>query len=240
MKTTRNRSGKGMEAVSISIGGSIFLPEDDNVSFLKKLAEILVSLSKNRKIGIVTGGGRTARYYIKIGRALGVNEAMLDMLGIDATRINARTMIAALGKHAYPKPALDYDEALKALNSHNIVVMGGTTPGHTTDAVTVILGERMNADEIIIATAVNGVYTKDPKKYKDAKKLDKIDAQKLINIVGGMESKAGSCGVVDPLGARMIARSGITTKVVYGRDLESLKNAIEGKKFDGTTIVGKK
>ncbi|MEM2899425.1 MAG: UMP kinase, partial [Thermoplasmata archaeon] len=145
-----------MERISISIGGSIFLPDDSDVSFLKELATLLIEKSKKRKIGIVTGGGKTARYYIKLGRALGVNEAMLDMLGIDATRINARTMIAALGDECYPKPALDYEEAISALQSYNLVVMGGTTPGHTTDAVTVILGERMHADQIIIATAVNG------------------------------------------------------------------------------------
>jgi len=228
-----------MERISISIGGSIFLPEDSDVSFLKEVASFIIEKAKKRKIGIVTGGGKTARYYIKLGRALGVNEALLDMLGIDATRINARTMIAALGDACYPKPALDYEEAINALQSYNIVVMGGTTPGHTTDAVTVILGERMHADQIIIATAVNGVYTKDPKKFKDAKKLDKIDAEELIKIVGGMNAEAGSCGVIDPLGARMIARSGITTKVVHGKDLKAFSNAIEGKEFDGTTIVKK-
>ncbi|MEM2899426.1 MAG: UMP kinase, partial [Thermoplasmata archaeon] len=78
-----------------------------------------------------------------------------------------------------------------------------------------------------------------PKKFKDAKKLKKIDSEKLIEIVGGMNAKAGSCGVIDPLGARMIARSGIITKVVHGKDLTALSNAIEGKNFDGTLIVEK-
>ncbi|MDI6917999.1 MAG: UMP kinase, partial [Thermoplasmatales archaeon] len=115
--------------------------------------------------------------------------------------------------------------------------MGGTHPGHTTDAVTAMLAERIKADRLIIATNVDYVYTADPKKNRDARALKKLTADELIKITSVTSSRAGSKSVIDPLGAKIIARSKIKTFVINGKNLTSLKNVMENKNFVGSVIL---
>lgn len=219
------------QTLVINIGGSIIAPSDEK--YIKNLVSLLEETSKNFKLYIVIGGGKLAREYIKTARKLGADEAFLDDIGIEATRLNARILISAF-KDVYPVPAKDFDEALIA--NYPIVVMGGTHPGHTTDAVSAMLAERVKASKLIIATNVDGIYTSDPKKDKHAKKLEKVSPKKLIEITITGDAKAGQTAVIDPLACKIIARSKIQTFVLNGKDLESFKNAINGKKFNGTIV----
>jgi uridylate kinase len=226
-----------MDKVVISIGGSVLVPDEHDTKYIRALASMLKELSENCKIYIVTGGGRIARYYITSGRALGADEHYLDELGIEVTRLNARLLIKALGDHAYPKPAESFEEASKAGESHKIVVMGGTAPGHTTDAVSAILTEKVGAVRLVNATNVDGVYDSDPKKNDDAKKFDRMSYEQLRNVSLKKHDRAGPTVIFDPKGAEIIAKAKIPLYVCQGRDLDTLKNAILGKKFKGT-IVG--
>ncbi len=225
-----------MDTVVVSIGGSILVPDDDDKGFIVKLARMLNRVSGKVKLFIVVGGGRIARYYIKLGRSLGADESYLDDIGIEVTRLNARMLITALGDSAYHIPAETFDEALSAAKDHSIVVMGGTHPGHTTDAVAAMLGERASAVRLVNATSVDGVYTSDPRKDPKAKRLKAITFTKLLEICMKVEPGAGPNVVFDPMGAKIVARSGIRTLVVQGRDLAELEKAILGKPFNGTTV----
>ena len=225
-----------MAKLAISIGGSIILQENREVEYLKKLAKLLISQSKRNKLFIVVGGGKLSRTYITLARELGADESFLDDIGIASTRLNARLLIAALKGHAYPKVAKDIDEAWIASKSHSIIIMGGTHPGHTTDAVAAMLGERVGADRFINATAVDGVYSADPNKNPDAKRFRKLTPQKLLELTITSEHKAGPHIVIDPLAARIIQRSGIPTYVVLGTDMNALRDAMAGKATSGTLI----
>jgi uridylate kinase len=227
-----------MDTVVVSIGGSILIPDEDDKDFIVKLARMLNRVSGKVRLFIVVGGGRIARYYIRLGRSLGADESYLDDIGIEVTRLNARMLITALGESAYHIPAETFDEALSAAQDHRIVIMGGTHPGHTTDAVAAMLGERAGAVRLINATSVDGVYTADPKKDPKAKRLKAITFQKLLEICMKVEPGAGPNVVFDPLGAKIVARSGIETLVVQGRDLKELEKSILGKPFDGTRVKG--
>jgi len=218
-----------MTCIVLSIGGSIITPEEKELEYLTSLSAILKRVAMDNKIYVVVGGGPLAR-------DLGANEIVLDDLGIAATRLNARLLIAALGESVYPKPAKTFDEAKVQAQKFPIVVMGGTHPGHTTDAVAVMLGEYVGAEKFINVTSVDGVYTADPKAVSNAKKLDKLSFDKLIEITSQSAAQAGPHIVIDPLAARVIKRSEITTFVLDGRDLTALENAIIGKPFNGTII----
>ncbi len=226
-----------VEKIAISIGGSILVPDNDDMSFIKQLASTLLELLPNYKFLVVCGGGKIARYYITIGRSLGADESSLDELGIEVTRLNARLLITALGEKAYYKPAESLDEARLALNSNPIVVMGGTHPGHTTDAVAAMGAERIKAVRLINATSVDGVYTEDPKVNPQATKIDRMSYKELLDKVIYSRMDAGSSFVFDPLGAKLISRSKIPTAVVHGRDIQQLSNAIRGQEFKGTLIT---
>lgn len=223
--------------VAISVGGSIVAPEDLDTTLLRGIARTLVAASRRRTVLVVVGGGRLSRRYIEACRELGADEGFLDWVGIDSTRLNARLVIAALGEAAYHDVPRSFEEAITAARSFPIVVMGGTHPGHTTDAVTAMLGEVSRAAEVVILTNVDGVYTDDPKKDPSARRLPRITASQLVGIVGAQSAAAGSPGVVDPMAARIIQRSRIPTKVLDGRDIAQVRAALAGRSFEGTIVI---
>jgi uridylate kinase len=223
--------------VAINTGGSIVAPEHIDTMFLSQLADVLSASAKDRDLLVVVGGGRTARRYIEACRELGADETYLDLVGIDATRMNARLLISALQENVHEDVPQNLAEAVDAAGNNAIVVMGGTHPGQTTDAVSAMLAERTHAEELLILTNVDGVYTANPRKDPDARRLAEMSTGRLVEIVSGGPYKAGSTTVVDPVAAGIIHRAAIPTKVLDGRDLTQLTAALEGEDFIGTVIT---
>lgn len=223
--------------IIISLGGSVLVPDEINTEYFKRFADFVKEIHKKHEVAIVTGGGRLARKYIEIARRFGANEAFCDIIGIDATRLNSRLMIAAIGEDANFEPLKNFEEARNFINSKKILVMGGTHPGHSTDAVSAILAEYINADLLINATNVDGIYDKDPKKYKNAVLYKKLSADQLVDIVKSHSLGAGDYKLIDILAAKIIQRSKIRTIFLNGKNLENMRNAIAGKKFVGTVIT---
>lgn len=220
--------------IVVSVGGSVLVNAMSPEKF-KSYAAALKDIAKKNSVFIVTGGGKAAREYIGVARGLGADEATSDIIGIEVTRLNARLLIAALGEDAYYEPPRDYKEAKNASLTGKIVVMGGVTPGQTTDAVSAVLAEYIGADLLINATSTDGVYTSDPKKNRDAKKFDSMTPHQLIEIVMKTEMVAGANSPVDLLAAKIIERSNIKTIVMNGEDPQSIVGAVSGK-HKGTII----
>lgn len=222
-----------METIVISIGGSVILSEDADVSFFNKLKTLLEKLTKNYKIYLVVGGGKTARTYIKLGRKLNFEEEFLDEMGIDLTRANAKLLTNIFGTSNEEIPATT-DKAKDMVEP--IVVMGGTTPGHSTDMVGAELAEKTNASKFVIATNVDGVYDKDPNKFSDAKQIPEISIGELIKEHGTEWGTAGKNVVIDGPALEIIKRAKIATFVLNGKKLNQLERAITDQKFNGTII----
>lgn len=214
-----------------SLGGSILAGRD--AQSLKEYADALKQLSQEHRIFVVVGGGRIAREYIGKARSLGSSELFCDQIGIGCTKLNAMLLVAALGDAAPQEIPASYSEA--AESSYRIVVMGGLSPGQTTDAVSAMLAERVHADKLIIATSVDGVYTADPEIDPAAKKLSTMTPRALVRMAMETEMKAGSRSPIDPLAAKIIERSSIPTSVVLGSKIENLKKGMS-KEHDGTEI----
>jgi len=222
-----------MESVVISLGGSVILSDEADVRFFKDLVDLLKKLSQNCKIFIIVGGGKTARTYIKTGRTIGFDEKTLDQIGIDITRINAK-FLASIVRISNKIIPVTTDEAKEM--KEDIVIMGGTTPGHSTDMVGAELAEKTKASKYIIATNVDGVYDKDPNKHPDAKKFDEISVKQLINDYGTSWESAGKNTVIDGPALEIIDRAEIQTIVLNGKKLDELEKAITNQKFNGTII----
>jgi uridylate kinase len=220
--------------IVVSIGGSVLARELQPGKFTA-YAEAIKEIGKDHTVFIVTGGGKAARDYIKVARDLGSDEATCDLIGIELTRLNARLLIAALGDSAYFEPPLNYKEARNASLTGKIVVMGGVTPGQTTDAVSAVLAEYTGADLLINATSIDGVYTSDPKKNKVAEKFETMTPHQLIEIVMKTEMVAGANSPFDLLAAKIIERSNIRTIVLNGEDPRNMVDAIHNKN-NGTLI----
>jgi uridylate kinase len=219
------------------VGGSIVCPRGlPDINYLKKFSRFLVKLRKKHEIIIVTGGGRMTKDYIRTTRKLKPSEKLLDHMGILGTRMNALALVAALGKHAYPKVVENKEELEHGIASKRIVVLGGTVPGQTTDAVAAAAAKFFRADLLVIGTNVRGVYDKDPKKYKNAKMLSKISPREIYRMVKTQKHMAGPIGVMDQVAAKLLAGTKIKTIFLDGRKLDNIKNALQGKKFTGTVI----
>lgn len=223
-----------MEKVVVSIGGSILDCED--IAFLKNLGRTLRHTNRKVKLYIVAGGGKFSRSYIKAGRELGAGERYLDFMGIRATRINAMLLSAAIGKDANTSPPASYADAIREGKRSKIVVMGGTRPGRTTDGVSARLAEKIGAKRLVNASDVDGVYSKDPKRYRDAKRIARMTYDDIIKLSREAKGRAGPTVIFDVVGAKIIKRAKIPLLVLDGRDLSSLRNAILGKKFKGTIV----
>ena len=220
--------------IVVTVGGSIIIKDQDHKKF-KDYADILVEMKNENELFVVVGGGKPAREYIRIARGLGASEAACDDMGIEVTRLNAKLLITALGDTAYPKVAKNFHQAMEFATSGKIVVMGGTEPAHSTDAVGSILAEFVDADLLINATSVDGLYDKDPNKYEDAKMYKKITPTEMMTILSRKEIKAGTYEFFDITAIQIIKRSNIKTRIVNGEYPENLQNAINSE--IGTTII---
>ena len=218
-----------------AIGGSILL-QDYNAERFKEYAKLLKELSQDHEMFVVVGGGKPAREYIGVVRDLGAGEAKCDDIGIEVTRVNAKLLLLALGDFAYQRVPHNFQEALEFSATGKIVVMGGTEPAHSTDAVSAILAEYVQADMLVNLTAVDGLYTKDPKKFDDAELIEEITASDMMEIISGNEVKAGTYEFIDTTAIQMIKRSNLETVIANGNDPQNLIRAIKGEKI-GTRVI---
>ena len=153
----------------IALGGSLLRPEEseNRKIWFGKLRQLAVHIEGNsRKLGIVVGGGLPAREGIDLAKNLVSDPDRLDEVGIAATRLNATIIqqtLLDIGCNVAPEIPHTTEPHHSIFSDYNIVVMGGTKPGHTTDAVAVSLARDCNASDCIIATNVSHIYDKDPK-----------------------------------------------------------------------------
>ena len=225
-----------MDKVVVSIGGSVLIPEKDDAKYIKTLADVLKDLAKEVQLMVICGGGKISRYYSATGKELGGTTYQLDEMGIAVTRINAKLLSIALGDAGIDGDIPTAPEKC-AENSApgKVSVMGGTEPGHTTDAVAAMVAKCSGAVRIVNASNVDAVYTDDPRKNPDAKRLTRMTIKELKEIVYD-EHDACRSSVFDPLGVKIAMENKIDILMVNGRDLNELRNAVLGKDIKGTFV----
>jgi uridylate kinase len=226
--------------VVVSIGGSVLAPELRADRVRGYAGAIAALVDAGHEVAAVVGGGGVARRYIDTARELGANEGRLDQLGIEVTRLNARLLVTALADRLRlpPAPREGYEPTVEALTRDGIAVTGGVVPGQTTDAVAAALAEYADADLLVYATSVAGVYDADPGADPDASRHDELSAADLVGLVAAGESlgSAGSNAPIDLLAAKLVQRSGLRTYVLDGTDPDRVRRAVETGSFDGTEI----
>ncbi|MCI4360845.1 MAG: UMP kinase [Thermoplasmata archaeon] len=223
--------------VVLSVGGSVLATGQDDDVYYGALADLLRSVGEELSVVVTTGGGRTAREYIDLGRKLGMTEIELDEVGIEVTRLHARLLAARVGPPAPAIPPTTIAEAVREAHRTPIVILGGTEPGHTTDGVAALLAARLRAVRVVNATRVDGLYERDPARDPSAQRIGVVDWPRFREIVrAGTDGSAGQQFVFDRLGADTLAAAGIPLAIVDGRDLPNLRAALEGRPFDGTRV----
>ncbi|MFN4132934.1 MAG: UMP kinase [Candidatus Hadarchaeales archaeon] len=224
--------------VTLCVGGAILAPEEVNVEVIRKIVDAVEAMVKaGHQVNIVVGGGVIARKYIQKAREIGVPQAEQDKIGIAATRLNAQLLISALGKLAAPDVITTAEAAISASARGLVPVMGGVSPGQTTDAVAAFLAAQSGSDILVFVTDVDGIYTEDPKKNPSAQKIDKMTTEELVRKFGSEKMTPGMHTVVDPLASRLIHQYRVNTIVIGEKDLDNLLDILRGGKHSGTTIL---
>lgn len=221
------------ERIVIKLSGKVF--GIDSIKTLKDYAALLVRVSEICQPIIVAGGGNIARHYINHARSSGADESTLDELGIEISRLNAKLLIYALGKRAYPHPPSTLQEIRHAADSGLIVIAGGLHPGQSTNGTAALIAEKTGATRFLNATDVDGVYDMDPNKYSKAKRFERIELRSLRKMLAHEESVAGGYDLMDMVALKIIERSGIRTRILKA-DVATLEKVIRGA-AEGTEVT---
>lgn len=154
---------------------------------IKELTDIGV------QVGIVIGGGNLFR-----GEGLaqaGMNRVAADHMGMLATVMNALAIQDSLTRHGIDTEVMsaisltgvckdyDYRSAMRALDKGQVIIFAAGTgnPFFTTDSAATLRGIEINADVIVKATKVDGIYTADPVKNPDAKLYEELSYKEVID-----------------------------------------------------------
>lgn len=219
----------------LRIGGSV-VASPINIELIGKYAELLITLRKQgHEVAAVVGGGKLAREFIGVAKGLGLGTKAQDELAISVSRLFAQLFLKKLGEAGCVKVAATLDEAAECMKQRKVLVMGGLKPGITTDAVAVLVAERVNADLLVKGTDQDGVYDKDPRKHKDAIKLDHLFLDDLCKILELNKHQAGMHQIIDPVAIEVLKRRKTKVVVVNGFNPENILAAVNGENV-GTTI----
>lgn len=154
--------------------------------------EIKEVVEKGIEVAIVIGGGNIFRGLA--GAATGMDRVQGDHMGMLATVINGLALQSALemcGVQTRLQSAIKINEvaepfirrrAMRHLEKGRVVIFGGGTgnPYFTTDSAAVLRAIEIEADVILKGTRVDGIYTADPEKDKNATKFDNISFQDVL------------------------------------------------------------
>ncbi|WGK65605.1 UMP kinase [Croceiramulus getboli] len=155
-------------------------------------SEIKKVVDKGIQVAIVIGGGNIFRGVA--GASKGMDRVQGDHMGMLATVINGLALQSACEDAGIPtrlQSAIKINEvaepfirrkAIRHMEKGRIVIFGGGTgnPYFTTDSAAVLRAIEIDADVILKGTRVDGIYTSDPEKNKEATKFDFISFDEVL------------------------------------------------------------
>jgi len=177
----------------------------DPKTLLSIARQVVDVVARGVEVAIVVGGGNIWRGVA--GSAQGMDRATADYMGMLATEINALALQDALEKQGLGirvMTAIEMKEiaepyirrrAIRHLEKGRVVIFAAGTgnPYFSTDTAAALRSAEIEADVILMAKKVDGVYDSDPVKNPDAKKYDFLEYIDVLNKgLGVMDSTAAS------------------------------------------------
>jgi len=220
----------------ISLGGSLIVPDDVDAVFLSGFKKLLEEEVKSGKeFVVITGGGKTARRYQAAGKEIAnLHKDQVDWIGVYSLTLNAEFVRILFGDLAHEKVAKNPND-LKDVRKP-IVIGGAEGIGCSTDYDAVLFAEATGAHRLVNLSNIDFVYDKDPKKYPDAKKIEKISWPDFRKIIPE-KWEPGLNSPFDPVAAREAEKLSLEVAIMNGKNLENLKNYLDGKTFVGSVIA---
>ena len=209
-----------------------------DVAFVEKVASAIVNcVNEGHEMAIVVGAGNIWR-----GRQGGeMDRTSADRMGMLATVINAiclKDAVERAGKHAHVLTALQMtpfaevysaEAAKRYLESGEVVIFGAGLgiPFLSTDTTVAVRAAEIGADAILMAKNVDFIYTDDPRKNPDAKKLETVKATEVL----AMNLKA-----IDATATAFSLSAGTPVRVFGLKDPSDIERAVRGE-VEGTVIT---
>src|SRR3989339_821378 len=223
------------EIFIISLGGSLIIPDDIDIDFLKDFKEVILSqVEKGKKFVIVTGGGKICRKYQDVAQKLS-NPSIeeLDWIGIASLKLNAELLRVIFGEYAH-------DRVISNLSIYfnlekQIVIGSAYEPGHSTDWDAVLSAKSFGAKKIINLSNIDYVYDSDPKKNPNAKRIEKISWTDYRSLIPSTWT-SGLNSPFDPTASELAQKEGMQVIIMNGKSIDNLEKCLNGEKFSGTVI----
>ncbi|MFA5999706.1 MAG: UMP kinase [Candidatus Paceibacterota bacterium] len=223
------------EKIIISLGGSLIIPEEIDIDFLKSFKDLILShVAQGKKFVITTGGGKVCRKYQNAAKELAspVNKD-LDWIGIAALKLNAELVRVIFGEHAHHEVIADLNHNFSF--DKPIIIGSAYAPGASSDTDAAIGARTIGAKKIINLSNTDYVYDSDPRTNPNAKKIEKIswaDYRKIIP----KDWHPGSNSPFDPVASGIAEKEGIQVIIMNGKPIDNLAKCLNGESFNGTVI----
>ncbi len=213
----------------VKVGGSlVFLDGGADYAYLKRLIPVLSEIKKRHQVIISIGGGKYLRNYMK---NINENSDGISVSNTEREEIYIQLLYAnvlLLSKLLKMKPI----EKISEVKKNTSGIIGGIIPGRNTDANAAICAAKIKADLLVKITNVDGIYDKDPNKFKDAKLMNTI---KFSELKADDNVSPVNYGVIDPISVETIKKNKIKTVLMNGNKPENLLKVINGEHI-GTLI----
>ncbi|MCR5452720.1 MAG: UMP kinase [Lachnospiraceae bacterium] len=231
-----------MSRILLKLSGEALAGSDkkgfDEETCLMVARQVKQLCDNGTEVGIVIGGGNFWR-----GRTSeNIDRTKADQIGMLATVMNCiyvseimrsvglmTNILTPFECGSFTK-LFSKDRANKYFkNGHVVFFAGGTGhPYFSTDTATALRAIEIEADSILLAKAVDGVYDSDPKVNPSAVKYDKINIQEVID---------KQLAVMDLSASIMCMENKMPMKVFALGEENSIVNAMKGDGFKGTTVI---
>ncbi|MBO6065955.1 MAG: UMP kinase [Lachnospiraceae bacterium] len=204
---------------------------------VRGVARQVKEISGKNEIAIVIGGGNFWR-----GRTSErIDRVKADQIGMLATVMNCLYVSEIFRSEGMDTEIMtpficstftrqfNKDDALKALKEHKVVFFAGGTghPYFSTDMGIVLKAVEIEADAVLLAKSIDGVYDDDPAKNPNARKFDEISLEELVK--RGLK-------VVDTTASALALENKVPFMVFDLNEENSIVNALSGK-FNGTKVT---
>ena len=204
---------------------------------VRGVARQVKEISGKNEVAIVIGGGNFWR-----GRTSErIDRVKADQIGMLATVMNCLYVSEIFRSEGMDTEIMtpficstftrqfNKDDALKALKEHKVVFFAGGTghPYFSTDMGIVLKAVEIEADAVLLAKSIDGVYDDDPAKKPNAKKFDEISLEELVK--RGLK-------VVDTTASALALENKVPFMVFDLNEENSIVNALSGK-FNGTKVT---
>jgi uridylate kinase len=223
------------ETIVISLGGSLIIPDQIDIGFLRDFKELILSqIKKGKKFVIITGGGKVCRRYQEAAKEISEpGNDDLDWIGIASLKLNAELLRVIFSEYAHDRVVSNLSNGFSM--ERPIVIGSAYEPGHSTDWDAVLGAKHIGAKKIANLSNIDYVYDSDPKINPKAKKLEKISWDEYRNLIP-KDWNPGLNSPFDPTAAKSAEEAGIEVVIMNGKPISNLEDYLNGKEFKGTVI----